>query len=248
MIYNYDDLSFRVLTIDRFFHKEGDYNVKARPYAALSLRTRGTGDFEIGSKRIITKPGDILFLPADIPYKVHYSVSESIVVHFEHCNYFEAENICFENKSEIAVSFLHLLEVWSKRHSINQAKSIIYGILEKIESKQRITIGDTAIADCICHIDANFCNPQISIESVCAAAFVSVSTLQRSFAKYYGMSPWQYLIQLRMNQALELLKENELTVKEICFACGFTDEKYFSRAFKKRYGSPPSQFRKHLIV
>lgn len=70
---------------------------------------------------------------------------------------------------------------------------------------------------------------------------MSVSSLQRAFNKYLRVSPEQYLIRLRMNHALNLLTMNELSVKEIAFACGFTDEKYFSRAFKKKYGYSPSQ-------
>ena len=41
----------------------------------------------------------------DTPYKVEYSVSESIVIHFEDCNYFEAENICLKNPSRIKSRF-----------------------------------------------------------------------------------------------------------------------------------------------
>jgi AraC-like DNA-binding protein len=115
-------------------------------------------------------------------------------------------------------------------------------------SDQKLSIGDTAVADCVRYIDANFCDPQINIEAMCTAAFVSVSSLQRAFSKHFGMSPKQYLIQLRMNHALELLTESEFSVREISSACGFTDEKYFSRAFKKRYGYPPSQLKKHMIV
>ena len=248
MIYNFEKLSFQLLTVDRFFHREGFFDVKARPYAALSFRVSGTGKFEIGTKRFTTKPGDVLFLPANIPYKVEYSVSESIVVHFEHCNYFEAENACFENRSEIATRFQRLLEAWNQQHSVNQAKSIIYDILEKMANDQKTSISDTAVANCVRYMDEHFCDPKLDIEAVCGVAFISVSSLQRAFAKHFGMSPKQYLIQLRMNRALELLTENELSVKEISFVCGFTDEKYFSRAFKKKYGCSPSQFRKHLIV
>ena len=86
------------------------------------------------------------------------------------------------------------------------------------------------------------------IEAACEAAFVTASTLQRGFAKHVGMSPKQYLTQLRMNRALELLADNELSVKEISLACGFVDEKYFSRAFKKKYGCSPSQMRKHIVT
>ncbi len=248
MIHNFDNLSFQILTVDRFFHQEGVFEVKPRPYAALSFRVSGAGDFEIGTKHLVTKPGEVLFLPADTPYKVEYSVSESIVVHFEHCNYFEAENICLKNKSEIAIRFKRLLEAWNKQHSVNQAKSIIYDILEKMSNDQKMSISDIAVTSCVRYMNANFFDSNVDIEAVCASAFISVSSLQRAFAKHFGISPKQYLIQLRMNRALELLTENELSVKEISFACGFTDEKYFSRAFKKKYGCSPSQLRKHMIV
>jgi len=248
MIYNFEKLSFQVLTVDRFLYREGFFNVKARPYAALSFRVSGTGKFEIGAKRFTTKPGDVLFLPANISYKVEYSVSESIVVHFDQCNYSEVENICLENSSTINIGFENLLEVWNKKRSINQTKSIIYDILDKMSNDQKISIDNTAVANCVRYIDAHFCDPKVDIETVCDVAFISVSSLQRAFAKYFGMSPKQYLIQLRMNRALELLTEIKLSVKEISFVCGFTDEKYFSRAFKKRYGCSPSQLKNNMII
>ena len=248
MIYNYEDLSFHVLTIVPFLHKQGYFDVQARPYAALSFRVSGTGDFEIGEKRFLTNPGDVMFLPSNTPYKVKYSVSESIVIHFGYCNYFEAENFCLNNPSRIESRFRHLLKAWDDRHSTNRAKSIIYDILDKMASDQKLPIDDTAIANCVRYIDSNFCDPKINIESVCATAFISASSLQRAFAKYFGMSPKQYLIQLRMNRALELMTESSLSINEISSACGFTDEKYFSRAFKKKYGYPPSQLGKHMIV
>ena len=248
MIFNFDDFSFQILTIDRFSHQDGSFDVKARNYAALSFRVKGTGTFEIKGTRFTTSPGDVLFLPAYTPYKVEYSVSESIVVHFERCNYFEAETLHLKSNSLIAALFQHLLKEWGQRHSVNQAKSIIYDILEKIANDQKTSINDTAVANCIRYIDEHFCDTDLNIETICDTAFISASSLQRAFAKHFGMSPKQYLIQLRMNRALELLTENKLSIKEISFICGFTDEKYFSRAFKKKYGFPPSQLRKHIIV
>ena len=248
MIYNYENLSFQILTVRRFFHREGFFDVKARPYAALSFRVSGTGKFEIGAKRFTTKPGDVLFLPANIPYKVEYSVSESIVVHFDQCNYSEVENICLENSSTINIGFENLLEVWNKKRSINQTKSIIYYILDKMATDQQESINDTVVARCVHYMEEHYCDPKLDVKALCGILFISVSSLQRAFAKCLAMSPKQYLIQLRMNRALELLTKNEISVKEISFACGFTDEKYFSRAFKKRYGYPPSQLKNNMII
>ena len=248
MIYNFDNLSFKILTVGRFTHRNGFFKVKPRPYAALSFRVSGKGDFDIAGKRLVTTPGDVLFLPANTPYKVEYSDSESIVVHFDNCNYSEAENICFENSSAIKLCFEHLLKTWKEQASINKSKSIIYDILDKMENDQRKAINDTAVTSCVRYMEKHYCDPKLDIAELCNISFISVSTLQRAFAKYFAMSPKQYLIQLRMNHALELLIKRELSVKEISSACGFTDEKYFSRSFKKRYGYPPTQLQNNMII
>jgi len=248
MIYNFDDLFFKILMVDRFIHKEGFFDVKARPFSVLSFRVSGSGAFEIGNKRFLTQKGDVLFLPANMPYKVDYSSSESIVVHFAQCNYFEAENICLENIAAIGLLFHDLLESWNAQRSVNQAKSIIYEILEKIEKDKRSALEDSAFARCVRYIDTHFCEPELDINTVCNVGFISASSLQRSFLAHFGVSPKQYLLRLRMKRALELLAENVLSVKEIAFVCGFHDEKYFSRAFKSKYGYPPSQMQNSMFL
>ena len=248
MLYNFDDLSFQILTIDRFIHKEGYFHINARPYAALSFRTKGTGSFEMGGKTLFTRQGDVLFIPADMPYEVEYSASESIVANLQLCNYTEPEVFHFKNRAESALLFSQLLESWQSRHSANQAKSALYGILEKIENDQKISEEDTAFVACLQYIEAHFCEPSLDIGSVCEQGFISPSSLQRAFLQRFGVSPKQYIIKLRMNKALQLLIENKRSVKEIAFLCGFSDEKYFSRAFKEKYGYPPSRMRDHIVI
>ena len=248
MIYNFDDFSFKILTVGRFLHKEGHFNVKARQYASLSFRVSGTGNFTIGTKHFITKPGDVFFLPANTPYMVDYSTSESIVIHFDNCNYSDAENLCFENSSAIKICFENLLKTWKEQASINKSKSIIYDILDKMESDQRNAINETAVTSCVRYMEEHYYDPTLDVEALCAISFISVSTLQRAFAKHFGISPKQYLIQIRMSHALALLIKRKLSIKEISSACGFTDEKYFSRAFKKRYGYPPTQLQDNIII
>ena len=248
MLYNFDALSFQFVSIDRFFHKKGFFSVKARPHAALSFRVNGTGDFRIGGKRLAVKPGDILFIPNDVPYEVEYSVSESIVIHLQRCNYREAEVFRPEHVAELSLLFLQLCEAWHARRSVNGAKSAVYGILDKIACDQSASIADTAFADCLRYIESHFCDPTLDIGTVCKEGFISVSSLQRLFQKQFGVSPMQYVIKLRMEKALRLLVENQHSVKEVASLCGFSDEKYFSRAFKKKYGYPPSHLKDHIAL
>ena len=246
MICNYDPLSFGVMAVFRFTHKEGVFQVGARPYAALSYRVSGTGSFEIGGKSFTTHPGDVLFVPADTPYRVEYSVSDIIVVHLENCNYFEPENISLQNQAAIEHRFKNLLDAWSERHSVNQAKSAIYDIFERMATDKETSMDNTAFANCLRLINANFCDPTLNIEMICQKGFMSASSLQRAFREHLGLSPKQYLDKQRMNRAFELLADGGMSVKQTAYACGFTDEKYFSRAFKKKYGYPPSQLQHNV--
>lgn len=245
MLDNYDDLLFQILTVDRFFHKKGEFHVAARPYAALSFRDSGTGTFKIGNKTLHTKPGDVLFIPSNASYEVEYSTSESIVVNMAYCNYSEAEVFELQPKSDVAILFSHLLAEWQEHHSFNRAKATIYTILERIREYNKTKIENTALAECIQYIELNFCDAELDIKNICNARFLSRSSLYRLFVNYFSMSPKEYIIKLRMNKAVMLLVESDLSIKEISSVCGFSDDKYFSRVFKNTYGYPPSQLRKH---
>ena len=241
MIYNFEELTFEILIVDRFLHQEGTFWVESRPFAAFSYRVSGNGTFEIGNKKVVSRPGEVLFLPANTPYRVDYSVGESIVVHFTHCNYKELENIRCDNAA-IELYFQRLLEIWNERRSVNGAKAVIYEILEALESHQKLVMENTVFSDCVRYMETGFQDPTLDVQAICDRFFISASGLQRTFRTCFGISPKQYLTRLRMNRALELLAQGRLSVKEIAVSCGFTDEKYFSRAFKKKYGYPPSHY------
>lgn len=248
MLYNFDNLSFQILTIDRFLHREGVYDVKERPYAAISYRVSGVGEFEIMNRRFVTSPGDILFIPENASYKVKYTASESVVVHLTDCNYSIPEVAKVENQVSMELRFTKLLENWNERHSANLAKSQVYDILQKLEANGSLISASSAFLNCIRYVEENFCDPELDIQQISEHEYISPSSLQRAFQHYYAMSPKQYLIKLRLNRAVELLAEGELSVKEVAAACGFADEKYFSRVFSKRYGYPPSHFYRKLFL
>lgn len=58
------------------------------------------------------------------------------------------------------------------------------------------------------------------------------------------MPPMQYVNQLRMNRAAELLASQMYTVSEACFLSGFHDESYFCREFKKKFDVTSSEYKK----
>ena len=73
----------------------------------------------------------------------------------------------------------------------------------------------------------------IRIEDYAAKCHVSLSWFIRSFKKYTGMTPMQYIISARIASAQSLLETSSYTVSEIASIVGFASQMYFSRVFKK---------------
>lgn len=80
--------------------------------------------------------------------------------------------------------------------------------------------------------------------ALCRIAGMSRSSLQRYFLNATGCSPRQYLLQLRISEAVNLLRSTGKSIDEISEETGFGDRNYFSRQFKKITGQSPASCRK----
>ena len=66
----------------------------------------------------------------------------------------------------------------------------------------------------------------------------------RSLIKYYGITPTEFVNELRLNYAEGLLLNSNLSVLEICFAAGFNNVSHFYQRFRKKYGTAPKEYSK----
>jgi AraC-like DNA-binding protein len=92
------------------------------------------------------------------------------------------------------------------------------------------------------YIDAHYMS-QITIDQVAVHAGISSSYLHAQFKEEFKTSPHQYIINRRFEEARHLLAGDRYPLRDITSICGFTDVPNFCRAFKKRYGLTPAQFR-----
>jgi AraC-like DNA-binding protein len=76
-----------------------------------------------------------------------------------------------------------------------------------------------------------------------SAAHISQSHLNVVFREQLGTTPRHYLLQLRIRAAQRLLRDPYRTVKQVARECGFDDEAYFVRVFRKITGTPPGKWR-----
>lgn len=72
--------------------------------------------------------------------------------------------------------------------------------------------------------------------------------ISRNLKKYFDMTPSEYINNLRLNYASNLLINTNTAIIDICYICGFQNLSYFYRVFKKNYNLSPGDFRKHYKI
>lgn len=92
-------------------------------------------------------------------------------------------------------------------------------------------------------IEANFHDEKFSVELLADKTNMSVSQLNRKLNALIDQPAGQLIRSLRLQRAADLLKLKAGSISEICYGLGFTDQAYFSRAFKKQFGITPRDYK-----
>lgn len=96
------------------------------------------------------------------------------------------------------------------------------------------------------YIQTNFYQ-EVQFEQFAKETGVSSRYLRKNFKEKMGISPVNYLLEYRINKALELFKGQSLTIKEIAFETGFATQQYFSKKFKEITGLSPNEYKTSLF-
>lgn len=115
--------------------------------------------------------------------------------------------------------------------------------LSRRASKHNLATHTKNLAEVLCYMEKNYAQ-NISLDQLSRMINLSPRSFQRVFSAYMGTSPFNHLLNVRIQHAKKLLKETELTISEIAYATGFGDSAYFTRQFKKIFYSSPTNYRK----
>jgi AraC-like DNA-binding protein len=88
---------------------------------------------------------------------------------------------------------------------------------------------------------------QWTVEEMAAIAGIGTTLFNEKVKKYAGFSPINYLINIRISEAIKLLKNQEVSITDIALDLGFYSSQHFSTTFKKLTGYTPSDLRKKNI-
>ncbi|MGI6233415.1 MAG: two-component regulator propeller domain-containing protein [Prevotella sp.] len=94
------------------------------------------------------------------------------------------------------------------------------------------------------YVEDNLSNTELSVESMSEALSMSRVHLYKKMLSITGSTPSEFIRNIRLRHAAELLKIGELNVSEVAYKVGFNSPRYFSRYFKDYFGVMPSQYKK----
>ena len=128
-----------------------------------------------------------------------------------------------------------------------QIREIIAAILLKFIQKFNIQIRAEDYSPCIykalIYIKQNL-SMQLSIQQIADNIFVSKSTLTKHFQKELHMSVNEYICNTIMAEAERLLMTSNISIHDLSQKFGYSDQLYFSRRFKEKFGVSPRDYRK----
>ncbi|MHC4884091.1 MAG: helix-turn-helix domain-containing protein [Planctomycetota bacterium] len=111
------------------------------------------------------------------------------------------------------------------------------------EASSRTREGVMPIGRLLSHLELHY-RDSITLAEMAEMAGMSVSSLHRIFRRVEGVSPVEYLLQLRLRRGAELLRTSDRRVIEVALRVGFSDANYFSRQFRARFGMSPREYRR----
>lgn len=123
-----------------------------------------------------------------------------------------------------------------------KSMSILYDMLHRLSYEASSL--NAALLPAIRHLEVEFADPTLTNASLAALCGISEVYFRQLFKEQFGTSPRQYILELRLKKARQLLTGSRLAINRIAESCGFTNPYHFSRAFHQATRLTPTEYRK----
>lgn len=249
MIFEKDSIKFNILSVMEIKQSEMKSVNNGRRFDALSFRYDSDVVIKTENSIYNFKGASVCFFPKGVNYTRYVKKDNIIAINFDSLNYCSNEIEFFipQNSDVFLRLFKRIFELWTKQETgyRHKCSAIAYEILaECYKSNYTEKPCNPKIKNAVDYINNSFKSCDITIKTAAEKSFISEVYLRKLFKAEFGLSPKQYMINLRMKNAIGLMNAGYYSLKEIAFMSGFSDYKYFSTEFKAYTGKSPSEYLK----
>lgn len=218
--------------------------IKNRPFYGLSFCESGKITYVHNGHQITSDPDHVVFFPMGASYSLYCEESGNFpLINFYCAPEFEMKEFMtfrLHSPKSYLNEFERLREfLLFEKHA--RAMGVMYdicgGIAEE-DSDDRNLLG-TALD----YLEQHYDDPSLCNSILAEKIGISEVYFRRIFHKTLGVSPKQYILDIRVRRAKQLLSNGHSSVTEIAEACGFSSVYHFCRCFKKITDMTPTDFR-----
>jgi AraC-like DNA-binding protein len=149
----------------------------------------------------------------------------------------DAGKCYLKNSEELAKLSTRLIQQFSSNEPFKEVYIDLTMNLEQLNT----STDSSPFSEVMKYIRENL-TASITLKHLCRLAGMSRTAFYESFTCQFGISPKQLIIRERLNYSKNLMVQEGLSIKEACYAAGFSDPNYFTRMFKKNEGTAPSSW------
>lgn len=113
----------------------------------------------------------------------------------------------------------------------------------RLEEPQIVNADEEMMNRLMAFVEKRLSDENLKIDEMAEAVGLGRTVFYEKIRELVGVSPSDFLKQVRMQRACQLLAKSRLSVAEVAYAIGFTDPKYFTKCFKKDTGMTPTEYR-----
>ena len=234
---------------------EFEISTDVRPWSFFILVDKGSFSFELGGKRVVVDPEEILYLSPTTPFKPRmlrtlkfHQIGFLIQEGNEYTRHLRDGKLNIpKTQVRAMLSSMDMVSLLPSKdgsdmfsHFIDRA--ILEHFLRCKKEEQPLVEQDSDVAYVIRYMTEHI-SEKIKIEMLAEELHISHVGLLWKFKRTMGCTPSDFLIQIRMRHAKHLLLQGKKRINEIALLCGYNNAYYFSNAFKKFYHIPPSKYR-----
>lgn len=231
----------------------GDWRVDepvAAGYSRIYLVEGGTVRYEESGHEQELEKDTLYIFPATLPYRMRQRDDDPLRCLWFHMDFFPVRLSALtqlplrQNKTLDLLCRLMEELFYSGKQDTEYGQSVIEAFARFLQSEclpEQLLPMEEAVQ----YIRAHYRDQGLNVSAISAHFGYTPEHFIRIFTKALGITPYQYLLNMRMYEARRLLLENH-TVGETAAAVGYNDPRTFSRAFQKKYGIPPSEFRQQV--
>lgn len=226
----------------------------------LMYLCRGELSVNTGGKRLTMKSGELIIYPPKMPYEYTNTADTHVDYFWLHFTGADVKKLLCSVGLPLGIpvgvsvderiigAFQQLFDEYIYRDAFFEPASVsrlinictLFG--RSVAGLSSVQNSSGSLNRSLRYIDEHYTSP-ITTKELADLEHMSCGHFRVRFKAKTGMTPTCYITTLRLRNACNLLKQTDLTVKEISQSVGFSDQMYFTRVFTGHFGVPPKVFR-----